>query len=145
MAQLGFICYNFSCHLMPRRGLNPRQSVSKLHQSGTFEGRSPDWATAPQLGFELLTTTTYVRLSSASPSLSWSGWPRSWADSFRWRHQGPGWEDARSRKPSSRSASPCRGNSSLKQNKTNALNGSTIEHCSSATVQQCSSSAVLIF
>ena len=45
MAWLGFFLPP-----MPRRVSNPRQLV-ELHQTGTFEGGSTNWATAPQQNF----------------------------------------------------------------------------------------------
>ena len=44
MALLAF----FANRPMPSGDSNPRQSV-ELHQTGTFEGLSTDWATAPRL------------------------------------------------------------------------------------------------
>ena len=53
MAQQGFFAAIYSYHLMLRcRESNPRPSV-KLHQTGTFEGRSTDRATVPQLVLEV--------------------------------------------------------------------------------------------
>ena len=46
--------YTFSNYLIPRRDSNPRQqSCTRL---GPFEGRSPDWATAPRLANEHIFT-----------------------------------------------------------------------------------------
>ena len=42
------ICYNFYYHLKPRQqNSNPRQSV-EVHQAGTVERCSTDWATEPR-------------------------------------------------------------------------------------------------
>ena len=53
MAQQGFFAAIYSYHLMlRRRESNPRPSV-ELHQTGTFEGHSTDWATVPRLVLEV--------------------------------------------------------------------------------------------
>ena len=110
MAWLGILATIFSNHIIPRRrDSNPRQSVV-LHQTGTFVGRSSNWATAPLQVWNLIMKYLADLFRPGGHTMAASERKRSqrghrsqelaaalrqpwrqWMETVRWRNEGAGW------------------------------------------------------